>query len=70
MNPIRFFRSVIETIKDPERDFTDRIFLILTFVSEISVMIALIFDIIMKENPYEIAVIISIFVISPVLTLF
>ena len=32
--------------------------------------IALIFDLIMKENPYEIAVIISIFVISPVLTLF
>ncbi len=67
MTLINFFRSVYEAIKDPERDFTERIFLILTIISEVAVFAALIGDIITGENLYEIIVISAELIIVPVI---
>ena len=68
MNIIRFFKTAYAFVKDPERDFSERIFLILSLVSEITVSIALIGDIVMKENPYEMMVIIATLIFVPILT--
>ena len=49
-------------ILDPERDFTERVFLIYSLISEIGVFICLIGDIIMKEYIEEIYTLILIIV--------
>ena len=69
MNSLRLFKTAINAIKDPERDFSERIFLIFTFMTEIAVIIALIGDLLTKENPYEIVIIVSTILFVPVLTL-
>ncbi|WP_051204714.1 DegV family protein [Butyrivibrio sp. VCD2006] len=58
-------RNLIDTIKDPEREITERIYLVLSIVSEIMVFIALIGDFIIQENPYEIAAIIGTLIFVP-----
>ena len=55
MNKRGIIQSVIDVIKDPEREFIERIYLALSIVSEITVFIARIGDIIIKENPYQLA---------------
>ncbi len=57
--------SIISAIKDPEREFIERVYLALTIVSEIAVFIALIGDIGTKENPVEIAVIVGTLIFVP-----
>ena len=69
MNSFRLIKTAINAVKDPERDFTERIFLIFTFMTEIAVIIALIGDLLTKENPYEILIILSTIIFVPVLTL-
>ena len=49
MKLINFLKSAAAAVKDPGRDFDERIFLVLAFVSEIMVFIALIGDIIIGK---------------------
>ena len=60
-----YIQSLINAIKDPERDLIERIYLALTIISELTVFIALIGDILTKENPYEIAIIIGTLIFVP-----
>ena len=60
------FRTVFDAIRDPERVFTDRVFMGLTLISEVTVFIALIGDIITGENPVEIALLIATLIVVPV----
>ena len=69
MNLIRAIQSAIAVVKDPDRDFTERIFLILTFMSEAAVGIAFIGDLITGENPYELVVLIATLIAVPVIVL-
>ena len=69
MNPIRLIKTAIAAVKDPDRDFDERIYLILSFVSEIMVFGALIGDIAIKDNPYEIIVIIATLIFIPIISL-
>ncbi|WP_051204947.1 DegV family protein [Butyrivibrio sp. VCD2006] len=61
------FRSIINAIMDPEREFNERMYLALTIVSEIAVFIALLGDIITKDSPIEIAVIVGVLIFVPAL---
>ena len=69
MNPVRILRDAVNAVKDPERDFSVRIFLILNLAAELTVLTALIGDIITKENPYEIMVIAATLIFVPIVTL-
>ena len=69
MRLIRFLKSAFAAVKDPERDFTERVFLILTFMSEVTVFIAFIGDLIYRENFREIIVLIATLVFVPVFVL-
>ena len=66
---IRVLKSAIAAIKDPERPLSERIFLILTFVSEITVVIALIGDVIIKESPLEMLILVSTLIVVPTIVL-
>ena len=48
-----FFKFVKSAIMDPERDFSERVFLILTIISELTVPMGLLGDIILGENRLE-----------------
>ena len=69
MNLIGIFKNAYAAIKDPQRDFTERVFLILTFISEVTVFIALIGDILTKENPKEIIVLVATLIAVPTIVL-
>lgn len=68
MNFFGLIKTAIDAVKDPERDFSERIFLIFTFMTEIAVLIALIGDLLTKENPNEMIVIASTIILVPILT--
>ncbi len=67
MNRKSLFRSIYEAILDPDREFTERIYLGLSLVSEIMALIALIGDLIIEENPVETCTIFGIMVLILVL---
>ena len=69
MRLIRFLRSAFAAAGDPERDFTERVFLVLTFMSEITVFIAFIGDLIYRENHREIVVLILTLILVPTFVL-
>ncbi len=69
MNMIKFFKSVFAAVRDPERDFTERIFLILTFMSEVSVFIAFIGDLIIGESKAEIMILTATLIVVPAIML-
>ena len=69
MNLIRIFKNAYAAIKDPDRDFVERVFLILTFISEISVFIAFVGDMITQENPNEMIVIGATLIAVPTIVL-
>ncbi len=64
----KFVRYVQSAIVDPERDFSERSFLALTIISEIAVLIAFIFDIILREHIGEIIVLIAVLVSVPLIS--
>ena len=66
MNPIRLIKAAIAAIRDPERDFKERVFLILAFATEVAMLIGLEGDLIMKEDPVEMLVVGVILVVLPV----
>ena len=69
MNKKGLFRFVISAIRDPERDFSERVYLTLAIISEVTVFLALIGDIATGENIHEIIVLISVLVFVPTLSL-
>ncbi|MCR5486264.1 MAG: DegV family EDD domain-containing protein [Lachnospiraceae bacterium] len=69
MNLTEWIKSAIHAVKDPERDFSERIFLILSLASEAAMIIALIGDLCIKENPFEIAVITGTLIVVPIISL-
>lgn len=69
MNPIKILKKAFNAVRDPERDFTERLILILTSFTEITVFIAFIGDIITNENRYELLVLVSVLILVPVLVL-
>ena len=69
MNSKGIIGRVSSAIKDPERPFTERLFLILAIVSEVTVFIALLGDLFIKENPREIMVLIAVLIFVPITVL-
>ena len=69
MNLIGIIKDAASAAKDPNRRFTERIFLIFGLMTEITVSIAFIGDILTRESPYEILVIVWILLSVPVITL-
>ena len=61
-------RSVIDAIKDHNRDFSERMFLIFTIITEISVTVALIGDFFIGESKGEIITIVLTLTLVPILT--
>ncbi|MCR5790431.1 MAG: DegV family EDD domain-containing protein [Lachnospiraceae bacterium] len=69
MNPNGIIKRVYSAIKDPDRPFTERLFLILAIVSEVTVTIALIGDLFIHENPREIILLIAVLIMIPAIIL-
>ena len=69
MDLMGWMKSYAAAIRDPNRDFDERIYLILSIASEMTVFIALIGDIILKENPQEIFLIIGVLIFVPALAI-
>ncbi len=69
MNIFGIFKSAVDAVKDPNRDFNERIYLILTLASELMAFVALIGDIYIRENPKEIMVIAATLVFVPLVAL-
>ena len=65
MKKDRVITRLIKIIMDPERELKERLYLALTLVCEFSAIVALIGDIIAKENPKEIWVIIGTVIFIP-----
>ncbi len=63
------FKRYIEAIRDHDRDFTERMFLIVTIITEIAVTIALIGDIYIGESPGEILTVLAVVIMVPACTL-
>ena len=60
-----FIARIIKVFIDPEREFREKVYLALTMVCEITAIIALFGDIITKENPNEIWVIVGAIIFIP-----
>ena len=66
MKLIKLFKSLINAIADPDRDISERLFLGLVIISEVTVFIALIGDIITGESKGEIFTLIATLILVPV----
>ena len=55
---VKMFKSIINIINDPKRSFSERVFIMLTFISSIAVDLAFLGDIIIGESIFEILVMI------------
>ena len=64
----KFLAFVNHAIKDPERDHRERLFLILNIISEISIILGLIGDIIIGENIGEIIIISAVAISVPIIS--
>ena len=62
------FEKFKEMLKDPARSFRDRVFVMLTVITDFVVMLALIGDIILGENIVEIVSIIISVIVVPIIT--
>ncbi|MBP5385555.1 MAG: DegV family EDD domain-containing protein [Lachnospiraceae bacterium] len=77
MNPIRRLfklirkssKKIIDRIKDPTRDFKERVFILLTLVTDIVVILAVIGDLIYGESIVEILALCGTIVFVPIMTL-
>ncbi len=68
MRLIRFIKNTFELIRGPKRNFADRVFVLLTAISFIAVITALIGDIIFGESIVEIVVLVGTLIFVPVTT--
>ncbi len=64
----RFYNFVRSAITDPSRDIADRSFVILTLISEVTVFIAFIGDIITGENIVELITLTATLIAVPIIT--
>jgi len=64
----RFFTYVVKTVKDPERELSERVFVIFSLISEFAVLLALVGDIIFRESFGEIVTLIAIVITVPLIT--
>ena len=64
----RFIKYVRGEIKNPEREFSERVFIIFSILSVITVSIALVGDLIIGESIGEIATLIAIIIVVPLVT--
>ncbi|MCR5733274.1 MAG: DegV family EDD domain-containing protein [Lachnospiraceae bacterium] len=62
-------KKIIDFIKDPNREFSERVFLIFTMITESAVIIALIGDIYVRESIGEIITILAIIILVPAFTI-
>ncbi len=69
MKLTRFIKAAADAVRDPNRDFDERLYLVLSYLSEIIVFIALIGDIIFKENIYEILLISATLIFVPTIAI-
>lgn len=69
MNPKKLLKKAVDAVKDPERDFTERLFLVLTAITEVTVLVAFTGDIITRENRNELLVLITVLISIPVIVL-
>ncbi len=67
---IKLFKRTVEMLKDPSRSFKERVFLLLTFVTVIVALLALVGDLLVKENPVESTVLAITAVLVPIGTIF
>ena len=65
----KIFTEFVNAIKDPERDITERAFLLMTLLAEIAVFIALAGDLIMGEDIKEIITLFGVLTFVPAVTL-
>ena len=61
-------KKMVDAIRDPERDFQERIFLIYSVISEIAVLVALAGDLFIGENIGEVITLVAVLVTVAVLT--
>ena len=64
----KFIKYVRDEIKNPEREFSERVFIIFSILSVITVSIALIGDLIIGESIGEIVTLIAIIIVVPLVT--
>ena len=64
----KFIKYISDTVKNPERDFSERVFIIFSIISVIAVIIALIGDLIIRENIGEILTLVAIIILVPLIT--
>jgi DegV family protein with EDD domain len=65
MKIINFFKYVRDAIRDPHRELYERVFLIFSCISEVGVILALIGDCIVQENPIEIGLLVLVAILVP-----
>lgn len=65
MRFFRFLKSAYDAVKDPNRDFDERLYLVLSYATELTVFLAFIGDILTGENPKEILLIAVMLVFTP-----
>lgn len=68
MQMIRFIKNILTFIRNPKENFSERVFVLFTLISEIAVAVALTGNLIVGENIYEILVLVGILVIVPIIT--
>ena len=64
----RFINFVRDAIKNPERDFSERVFIIFSIISVLAVSVALVGDIIIGEDIKEMITLVAIIVVVPLVT--
>lgn len=64
----KLIKDIREAVKDPERELYERVFIIFTLISELTVTLALIGDILTHENIQEILVLIAVLIVVPIMT--
>ena len=65
----KLFSRAVELLKDPSRSFKERVFILLTLVTDFFVLLALICDIIFNENKVEIITLIVTVIMVPLITI-
>ncbi|MCR5109282.1 MAG: DegV family EDD domain-containing protein [Lachnospiraceae bacterium] len=68
MKLIKKLKRIIEIIRDPGRPFSERIFILLTIISDLAVTVSLIGDIITGESINEILVLVATIILVPAIT--
>ncbi len=64
---MKHIRKIIQTIKDPEMDFDERVFILFTIMTELAVLLVFLGDLFVKEHMFECIVLGSTLVLNPLL---